>query len=77
MIKAKESISNKVKVGKEFELRYLFEQVMWEELTKGERIQLGKYFANAVKEGCFPNIERIQNAKNNHAQYIKNQGEIL
>ena len=69
--KASRSIERKVKIGKPFELRDLFEAVEWEELSKGDRIRFGKDFANAVKEELFPNVVRIQKAQNNHAQYIK------
>ncbi len=75
MKKAESSIANKVKVGQKFEVRKLFEDVEWEKLSKGDRIQFGRDFSNAVKEGRFPNVERIQKAENNHAQYIKT-GEI-
>ncbi len=69
--KASSSIERKVKIGKPFELRMLFEAVEWEELSKGDRIRFGKDFANAVEEGYFPNVVRIQKAQNNHAQYIR------
>lgn len=71
MDNAKEIINQKVKIGQRFELRSLFETVEWETLRKGERIQFGKDFANAVSEGRFPNIERVERGANNHAQYIK------
>ena len=71
MKKAKDRVTAKVKLGKKFELRDLFETVEWEELSKGERIQFGREFSNAVKEGQFPMIERIQKAQNNHTQYVK------
>ena len=73
MAEAEKSIANKVKIGQKFELRGLFEQVRWEELTKGERIAFGKYFANAVAESLFPNVERIQKANNNHTLYKKTE----
>ncbi len=69
--KATNSIEKKVKIGKPFELRNLFETVEWEELSKGDRIRFGKDFANAVGEGFFPNVVRIQKAQNNHALYVK------
>ena len=71
MTKAEYCIKNKVKAGNTFEVRKLFEAVEWEELSKGERIQFGRDFSNAVKEGRFPNVERTQKAQNNHAQYTK------
>jgi hypothetical protein len=71
MKKAEECLRKTVKTGKKFKVRDLFESVEWEELTKGERIQFGREFSNAVKEGRFPTIERIQKADNNHTQYMK------
>ncbi len=71
MRRAEESIAQKVKVGQRFEVRGLFEDVEWETLSKGDRIRFGKDFANAVVEGRFPNIVRIQRAENNHARYVK------
>ena len=68
---AEKSITDKVKVGQKFEVRKLYEAVKWEELSKGDRIRFGKDFANAVSEGRFPNVKRIQKAENNHTQYIK------
>lgn len=71
MCKAKESIDLKVKKGQKFELRSLFETVEWETLRKGERIQFGKDFANAVSEGHFPSIRRVERGANNHTLYVK------
>jgi hypothetical protein len=71
MKKAEKCITEKVADGKKFEIRSLFEAVEWEKLRKGDRIQFGKDFANAVKEGRFPNLKRVQKAENNHAQYVK------
>ena len=68
---AGESIAANVRVGQRFETRDLFDGVAWNALNKGDRIRFGKDFANAVSEGRFPNVERIQRADNNHARYIK------
>lgn len=69
--KAKRNIDTKLKVGKKFEVRDLFDGVEWNELSKGDRINFGKFFSNAVKEGKIPAIERIKRGDNNHARYVK------
>ena len=71
MQKAKDSIESSVKIGQKFELKSLFQLCEWEQLSKGERISFGKYFANEVREGNVANIHPIERAKNNHCNYIK------
>ena len=69
--KATISINQKVIVGRVFEVKDLFESVEWKELSKGDMIRFGKDFANAVREGQFPNVERVIKGDNNHSRYIK------
>ena len=71
MLSAKKSINDKVKKGKPFEVKDLFEGYIWTELSKGERIMFGKYFANEVREGRVDNIQPYQKGKDNHRKYIK------
>ena len=71
MQKARESIERSVQVGQKFELKSLFQLCEWEQLTKGDRISFGKYFANEVREGNLKNIQSIERARNNHRVYIK------
>lgn len=66
-----QQIDEKVKENVPFEVKQLFKGFDWEQLTKGERILFGKYFANAVREGMVSNVIRVQRANNNHTRYIK------
>lgn len=76
MHKATDSIENSVQPGQKFELKSLFQPCEWEQLSKGERISFGKYFANEVREGKIENIRAIERAKNNHCNYIKDNVEV-
>ena len=69
--KANLVISEKVLVGKPFELKSLFEGCEWEALSKGERIVFGKCFANQVRGGHIPYVVAIERGKNNHSRYVK------
>ena len=70
--RAIESIKSKVKINQKFELKDLFKNCDWENLSKGERISFGKFFANEVRENHINGISGIERAKNNHSKYIKN-----
>ena len=70
-IRAIENIDEKIKPGQKFELKKLFHGCEWESLSKGERINFGKYFANEVREGRIPNITAVGRGKDNHSKYIK------
>ena len=71
--RAKGYIETRVEPNKAFEVRDLFESYVWNQLSKGERITFGKFFANAVAEKQVDSIVRIDRAKNNHARYIKQE----
>jgi len=64
-------IEIKVVRNQKFELKGLFEECKWGNLTKGDRISFGKYFANEVREGRIKGIISIERLKNNHSQYQK------
>lgn len=68
--KAKEAIW-KLPYGKRFEVRQLFKEVEWNTLTRGERINFGKYFKNEVIEGNIQEVRFIDRGKNNHSKYEK------
>lgn len=68
---AKSYIEKEVKPGTIFESKSLFEGVEWDALEKGDRINFGRYFANAVRDGTIKNVVRLERAHNNHARYIK------
>ena len=71
MKEAIDNINQKVKTNQNFELKDLFEGCKWEKLTKGERINFGKFFANEVRENNVLGVVRIERAKNNHSKYTK------
>lgn len=68
---ARQYLDTNVKVGQTFECKSLFPEHKWNQLTRGERISFGQYFANEVKEGRIPGVIRIDRAKNNHSIYRK------
>lgn len=70
-IKAVENITDKVIAGQQFELKKLFHGCEWETLSRGERINFGKYFANEVREGRIPHVKAVERGKDNHSKYIK------
>lgn len=65
------AIETKVRKNQRFQLKGLFEECKWQQLSKGERILFGKYFANEVREGRINGIISIERLKNNHSQYEK------
>ena len=66
-----EVINTKIKTNQRFELKHLFEGCRWESLSRGERINFGKYFANEVRESKIKNNVAIERGRNNHSRYIK------
>ena len=68
---AKLSIKIKVKAGKPFEVKDLFDGVKWKNLDTGEKISFGRYFSNEVDEGNITGIAKIPRGKDNHTRYIK------
>ncbi len=68
---AKRAIEEKIQVGQKFEVKNLFAGYDWEQLSKGERSSFGKHFSDAVKDGRLPMVERCEESKNRHNQYVK------
>ncbi len=52
-----------------FELKDLFTGSEWKQLTRGEKINFGKYFSNAVSEREVSGIIKIEKGKDNHNRY--------
>lgn len=69
--RAKITIESNIRPGVKFEVRHLFPLHEWEDLSRGERISFGRYFADAVREGRLGLVSRCENGKNRHNQYIK------
>ncbi|MCD7760828.1 MAG: single-stranded DNA-binding protein [Clostridiales bacterium] len=70
LYKAKKTI-NDMPVHKEFFVKELYEGVEWNELSKGDRLNFGKFFKNAVMDGKIHGIIYIGKAANNSALYRK------
>ena len=68
---AHNAINTKIVFGTKFELKHLFPGHEWEALSRGERSTFGRYFSDAVKAGRFPTVDRCEDGKNHHNQYIK------
>ena len=73
MNRAEMAIKLEIITGSKFEVKHLFPGHEWEALPKGERINFGKYFSDAVKEGRLISVERCENGKTHHNQYIKKE----
>ncbi|MBQ8324075.1 MAG: DUF1413 domain-containing protein [Clostridia bacterium] len=69
--RARLRIESSLKDGTMFELKSLFPPHEWEELSKGERIALGRCFSMAVKDGEIEQVERVENGKSRHNRYVK------
>ena len=65
------TINNTIKVNQRFELKDLFPGCEWEKIPKGDRIKLGKYLKNEVKEGNIPQVKFVDKKSNNHSEYKK------
>lgn len=61
----------KIPAGHIFVAKDLFSGTDWNQLSKGEKLNFGKQFKNAVMDGEFPGIKYIGKADNNSAQYKK------
>lgn len=70
MKKAKDAVNN-LQTGSEFTLKELFQGFEWEQLSKGNRIALGKYFKNEVKCGKVDGVIYIAKNSNNSSKYMK------
>lgn len=68
---AKRAIEANIQVGQKFEVKNLFTGYDWEQLSRGERSSFGKYFSGAVKDGRLPMVERCEENRNRHNQYVK------
>ena len=62
---------NELDEGCIFELKKLFEGVLWEQLPMGDRRNFGKFFKNEVQDGRIKNIIILERGKNNHSRYQK------
>lgn len=69
--KAQYAIEKSVRPGEKFELKSLFQGHEWEKLANGERRTFGSYFSKAVKEGRIKYVQKCENTKTHHNQYIK------
>ncbi len=57
--------------GQVFLAKDLFSGTEWNQLQKGEKLNFGKQFKNAVLDEKFPDVVYIGKAENNSAQYQK------
>lgn len=69
--RAELAIENDIQPGRKFEVKHLFPGHEWEALSRGERISFGRYFSDVVKEKRLFNVEKCENGKTRHNQYIK------
>lgn len=69
--RAKETIERQIQPNKKFEVKELFPGHEWNALPRGERSQFGVYFSAAVNEGRMDMVEKCENGKSGHNQYIK------
>lgn len=58
-------------IGSVFYVKELFNGTRWNELAKGDKLNFGKYFKEAVTDNRVPGVEFIGKATNNSAQYRK------
>ena len=71
MKRAELSIENEIQPGRKFEVKHLFPGHEWEALSRGDRSSFGRHFSDAVKENRLTCVERCENGKTHHNQYIK------
>lgn len=71
MERAKEVIETELQEGVKFEVKSLFPGHEWDALRKGERSSFGRYFSSAVQDGKVADVERCENGKTHHNQYVK------
>lgn len=69
--RAKHTLENEIQPGKKFEVKSLFPGHEWEALSRGERTGFGSYFSTAVDEGRIDYVNKCENGKSRHNQYIK------
>ena len=60
--------------GSVFELKALFLDDHWNELSSGEKRAFGRKFSQGVKEGTIPNVKRFGESKSHHTLYVKHIG---
>ena len=55
--------------GKKFEVKELFTGTEWDNLTSGEKRQLGVLYSSEYREGRIPSVRKIDNNKQHHSMY--------
>ncbi len=63
----------RLREGEEFKLKELFDGVEWTRLSKGDRLNFGRYFKASVSGGDVEGVEYKCKAADNSAIYIKKQ----
>ena len=58
-------------IGTEFGVKDLFDGIVWNNLKKGMRLNIGKFFKSRVENHQVPGIQYIGKAANNSARYRK------
>ncbi len=58
-----------VPVSSIFVLKALFDGIEWDTLSRGDKINFGKFFKNEVMDGRITGVIFIGKANNNSAQY--------
>lgn len=69
--RAKETIEQQIQPNQKFEVKELFPGHEWNALSRGERCRFGVYFSTSVNEGRMDMVEKCENGKSRHNQYIK------
>lgn len=70
MEKAKAAIESRTS-NDAFKLRDLYSEHDWNTLSKGDRIQFGKFFCNEVGDGRVPGVTRTNEKGESPARYKK------
>lgn len=70
MEKARAAIE-KCSANATFTLKDLYPENEWNALSKGDRIQFGKFFCNEVGDGRVPGVVRTNEKGNSPANYRK------
>lgn len=69
--RAKETIERQIQPNRKFEVKELFPGHEWNAIPKGMRSRFGVYFSDAVNEGRMDMVEKCENGKSRHNQYVK------
>lgn len=70
MERAQATIASRT-ANNEFMLKDLYSENDWNALSKGDRIQFGKFFCNEVGDGRVPGVVRINGKGESPARYRK------